>query len=51
MRMNLNIMIKYSNWKDRMKIQVLKKYWMKGVIAAKLYIKTIRMQSIVIFVH
>lgn len=51
MKMNINLMIKYFNWKDRMNVQVHIKYRMKNVIVVIQLIKIIRMQSIVIFVH
>jgi hypothetical protein len=49
--MNINTMIKYSSWKDRMNVRALRKYRMSDVTAAKLSIKTIKMQSTVTFVN
>ena len=51
MSMNINLMIKYSNWRDKMNVKALRKYRMIDAIAVKLPIKTTRMQSIVTFVH
>ena len=44
-------MIKYSSWKDRMSVRALRKYRMSDVTAAKLSIKTIKMQSTATFVN